>query len=631
MPRILLPRAGGARLAALLFFVGLSSVSWSSVSAQDSVNLNRFHAAETVDDGFAMSNAGDFGHLRFGVQLHVDYSNDPLVFERELGDTSTELYSVVSDQLTGNLNVHLGLWERLVISLGIPVHFVLQGEDRPAGVLEGVPEPQGLGAGDLYLNLRARIWGERDDVFQLGAQVTLYAPTGGGAYRGDNFLSVHPELLLEFHAGAFRILANAGAYFRDEQVFQGDVQIGHELTFGLGVAVPLIGDFREPWDGHRLDLHIQAYGDTSFSNFFGREETFLEALAGLKFHHTSGFVAGLAGGTGLTRGFGSPDFRLIGTLGWAMPEEGPQVGDRDGDGIMDPDDACPDDPEDFDDFEDEDDCPDPDNDQDGILDVDDECPLEPEDVDQFEDRDGCPDPDNDQDGILDVDDECPLDPEDFDGFEDEDGCPDPDNDQDGVLDHDDNCPMEPGPVENQGCPDADRDEDGIVDRMDNCPDEPGPPENFGCPERQRVRITDDRLEILEKVFFRTNSDEIQSRSFPLLDNVATVLLSHPELTTIRIEGHTDSRGSHAHNMDLSQRRAESVMDYLLRQGVQPERLTARGFGPDQPIESNATRSGRAANRRVEFNLGSAAAEAGIETGNAGPGADTMDEGAIHTD
>ena len=98
--------------------------------------------------------------------------------------------------------------------------------------------------------------------------------------------------------------------------------------------------------------------------------------------------------------------------------------DRDGDGILDDVDKCPDEPEDKDGFEDEDGCPDPDNDKDGILDVDDLCPNEPEDKDGFEDEDGCPDPDNDKDGILDVDDKCPNEPETYNGFEDEDGCPD---------------------------------------------------------------------------------------------------------------------------------------------------------------------------------------------------------------
>jgi OOP family OmpA-OmpF porin len=128
----------------------------------------------------------------------------------------------------------------------------------------------------------------------------------------------------------------------------------------------------------------------------------------------------------------------------------PRAGDRDGDDIPDPEDKCPDAPEDFDGFQDEDGCPDPDNDQDGIPDVDDKCPNVP-----GPRPDGCPhqlDGDRDGDGIPDPTDKCPDDPEDFDGFQDADGCPDPDNDHDGIPDVDDLCPNEPGPASNNGCP-----------------------------------------------------------------------------------------------------------------------------------------------------------------------------------
>src|SRR5207244_3188003 len=106
----------------------------------------------------------------------------------------------------------------------------------------------------------------------------------------------------------------------------------------------------------------------------------------------------------------------------------PNIGDRDGDGIKDDIDKCPDDPEDFDGFEDEDGCPDPDNDRDGIPDVDDKCPNVPEDKDGFEDEDGCPDGvnnDRDGDGITDDNDNYPDDHQDVDNHQDEDDCPDP--------------------------------------------------------------------------------------------------------------------------------------------------------------------------------------------------------------
>lgn len=109
----------------------------------------------------------------------------------------------------------------------------------------------------------------------------------------------------------------------------------------------------------------------------------------------------------------------------------------------------------------------------------------------------------------------------------------------------------------------------------------------------------DKIEILDAVYFRTDKADIRSKSFKLLDNVAGVLKSHPTLT-VRVEGHTDSQGDDAHNLDLSQRRAQSVVAYLVKKGVAAERLTAQGFGETAPIADNRTNKGRAANRRVVF-------------------------------
>jgi hypothetical protein len=144
------------------------------------------------------------------------------------------------------------------------------------------------------------------------------------------------------------------------------------------------------------------------------------------------------------------------------PASGPAARpvDRDGDRVEDPQDRCPDDPEDLDSFEDRDGCPEPDDDQDGIADVFDACPRIPENRNGVEDEDGCPEAparDEDADGLADSRDICPADPEDLDGFQDADGCPDIDNDGDGIRDIDDLCPNEPetrnGRQDQDGCPD----------------------------------------------------------------------------------------------------------------------------------------------------------------------------------
>ncbi|MCA9559175.1 MAG: OmpA family protein, partial [Myxococcales bacterium] len=314
-------------------------------------------------------------------------------------------------------------------------------------------------------------------------------------------------------------------------------------------------------------------------------------------------------GFGLIPDYGSPDYRVLLGLAWHKRNL-----DRDKDGILDPDDACPDDPEDKDEFQDEDGCPEPDNDEDGILDVDDKCPLDLEDRDGFEDEDGCPDPDNDKDGILDVKDKCPDDPETVNNWEDEDGCPDqiPDTDGDGLRDNVDQCPQDPedfdGFQDEDGCPDRDNDKDGILDPDDDCPNEPevinGVDDDDGCPDegKVQVQVTQEKIEIYEKIYFETDKAIIRPISFNILDQVVRVIVRNPQIKRIRIEGHTDDRASDAYNLKLSQERCESVMKYLTDAGVSPERLEPVGYGESKPLCEQKTEACRANNRRVEFTI-----------------------------
>ncbi len=253
----------------------------------------------------------------------------------------------------------------------------------------------------------------------------------------------------------------------------------------------------------------------------------------------------------------------------------PKPGDRDGDGIKDPDDKCPDVPEVYNGYQDDDGCPDdPDTDGDGIPDSRDSCPTLPEDKDGYLDDDGCPDPDNDGDGIVDKLDKCPDQPEDPDGFEDGDGCPDDDNDKDGVPDLEDMCPLDPGPKD-------------------------GTPK--GCPKKPSiVVVTTSQIKITQQIHFEFNKATIKADSFPILNAVAQVLRDNPDIT-IEIGGHTDNIGGEAYNDKLSQARADSVRKYLIDKGsISPSRLTAKGYGQHDPIDTNATEAGRAKNRRVEF-------------------------------
>ncbi|HEX9050832.1 MAG TPA: OmpA family protein [Anaeromyxobacter sp.] len=181
--------------------------------------------------------------------------------------------------------------------------------------------------------------------------------------------------------------------------------------------------------------------------------------------------------------------------------------------------------------------------------------------------------------------------------------PDDDWDKDGVPNAKDLCPYDAGPAELDGCPDADG--DFIPDREDKCPHEPGPPENDGCPvavDVPVVEIESEHLTLKDSIQFDTAKDTIKSPSFKVLDQVAKLVLDHPELKKIRVEGHTDNVGAAAYNKDLSERRAASVVRYLAEKGVPRERLTPAGYGFERPVASNATALGRAKNRRVEFRI-----------------------------
>jgi outer membrane protein OmpA-like peptidoglycan-associated protein len=234
-------------------------------------------------------------------------------------------------------------------------------------------------------------------------------------------------------------------------------------------------------------------------------------------------------------------------------------------------------PEDRDGEADTDGCPDRDNndrDGDGILDNVDQCPDDPEDRDGFEDEDGCPDPDNDQDQILDRDDLCPNDPEDRDDFEDEDGCPDPDNDHDRIPDVRDRCVMEPETY--NGTEDED-----------------------GCPDQGIAVLEENNIRILQAINFETDSAQIRPESLPIVEAVAATLRGNPQLSLVQVQGHADERGDDDHNLQLTRDRAASVVRALVERGVERNRLQSAGYGERCPIDPRPRNpEAWARNRRV---------------------------------
>lgn len=257
--------------------------------------------------------------------------------------------------------------------------------------------------------------------------------------------------------------------------------------------------------------------------------------------------------------------------------------DSDGDGIPDNKDECPD----TFGLEQFNGCPDSDND--GIKDSEDDCPN---DAGPIETK-GCPDTDGDT--VLDKDDKCPE----VAGVVALMGCPDTDGD--GIADGDDACPNEAGLAKFDGCPDTDG--DGIADKDDKCPNEAGIAELQGCPRPAAPTVKEqEQLNAYAKtILFETNKSDIKAQSAETLSDIIAILKKYPE-SKFAIEGHTDSSGSDAYNLKLSNERANSVLRYLVNGGIATERLSAKGFGESNPIADNKTAAGRQQNRRTEINL-----------------------------
>lgn len=264
----------------------------------------------------------------------------------------------------------------------------------------------------------------------------------------------------------------------------------------------------------------------------------------------------------------------------------PTQQDSDGDGVIDDSDRCPGTSMGV--VVDSTGCP-LDSDGDGVFDNNDKCPETSGGV--AVDINGCP-LDSDGDGVFDNNDRCPETPA---GVSvDNAGCP-IDSDGDGVPDYMDLCPDTPAgaTVDAKGCP-LDTDGDGVYDFLDKCPDTPGGirVDEKGCPVPIKEKVS---IEL--NVEFEVNSPVVKNIYHDDIEKVANFMKAYPE-TTAEIEGHTDSRGTEAYNLKLSQKRAENVMKYLIDYGIDPGRLKAVGYGESMPIADNATKEGRQKNRRV---------------------------------
>ena len=567
-----------------LLFLSIPYTAWSQTTELSVETFEPESTQKTAILNIATSEVLPSGIPSVGVFFH--FVDDAVELRRENSDD--EGIRLLDDQLKAEFAFGLGLFDFLDLGATVPVTIYQTGDSLERYNTNPASVPS-FAFADPRLNVKASFFPNRLAGFGLAVKLTTYIPLGNRGFHTDGNFRFEPELITDWASDNFKIALNVGYHIRATKTLRnvgsGDVfnlgagaqyrfvnPISVFATFNAGISLT---DGRNPED---LALVVD--------NAFGNP---MEVDGGFRFDIQGDWTINIGGGMGLSQGLGAPDFRLFAGFehvafpsisnnpltheaGQNLPTTDETL-DSDGDGIFDTDDKCPNEAEDMDTFQDEDGCADPDNDQDGVLDVEDECPG----LVGIVEKQGCPPVDSDKDGIEDDADACPDKMEDKDGFEDDDGCPDPDNDDDGILDGDDKCPLKAEVINGKD------DEDG-------CPDT----------SESKVRVTTERIEIFDMVYFDSGKSTIQKRSLNILNQVRSVLRANPRITLIQIEGHTDNRGSAESNVALSQQRAEAVMNYLIEKGIEKNRLKSKGFGASRPIANNIDRAGQAKNRRVEF-------------------------------
>jgi len=519
-------------------------LAFASAAHAQSLALNRLDPAPAGDRMFGVPSPYAAGHLTPHLMLLADYAHNPLKLYSVPSDSDRG--AIVANQLFLHLNASFSLWHRLNLDISVPLAVFQNGDDPTAGG-QTFSSPSSAQFGDLRFGLRVRLLGEYHDPFQLALGGYVWVPTGANdSYVSSGAVRGLPQLILGGRVDE-RVVwsAAAGPQIQGASTFA-NVDQGTMFKWGAGLGFLLL-------DNRHLQIGPEAYGAVTLRDV-QKHTTNAEVLLDVRYRIIDDLEVAAGAGPGLSSGVGTPDFRALLSLAYTPEQKQtpivtpeappPPAADRDHDGILDSDDACPD--------------------VKGIA-------------DQDPKKNGCPPPepvDTDGDGILDPDDACVA----VKGVHDEDlkknGCPPPvDTDGDGIFDPEDACPAEKGV----------RDDD---------------PKNNGCPKR--VRVVQNEIVILEQVQFDTGKATIKSASAQLLDEVAEVLTQHPEMTKIEVQGHTDNRGSAALNKKLSQARADSVRKALVERGVAVERLVTKGYGPDKPIDENSTDEGRQRNRRVQF-------------------------------
>ena len=516
----------------------------------------------------------DIADWRITGGFYINYAHVPMDIQYSSQKAD---YNVAYNQTFMDLFLSASLfgWAEIAIAMPFLLH---QNTDFNADEYPLRAIDKTSGVGDMRITAKGKILDLHDYPVGLALIADLSVPTGyDGLLISDGDVTFTILAALDFNPwGKARFGVNIGYRYRPQRDVYG---------YTLGQAFILTGAASIPFFHPDLDIILDMHGEIATEpddKYLTPDERPFEADLAFRYrllHGNTEWWRGLSLTAGVGVGLdstGSPDVRVLLGVSFHWVNGGMLDFDYEYGGYMTAVDPCPD--------------------------------PETTPIDQIPERCRNVVLDSDGDTIPDDMDACPFSGRA--GFIDDTGCM-PDTDGDTIPDYADLCPNEGGLVDRKGCPinpaKQDADGDTIADDVDQCPNEPetfnGIDDKDGCPDADPdalVQLDEGKINIKEQVFFESSKAVIKHESFELLNQVAQLLIANPHIGNVTVEGHTDSKGKASYNKKLSQDRADSVVKYLVNQGVDESRLSAIGYGSDKPIDTNATSAGRAKNRRVEF-------------------------------
>jgi outer membrane protein OmpA-like peptidoglycan-associated protein len=491
----------------------LASASAARAQQSTSFDAEQFHPTSTSNGYFAVDGAFVAPHLGFSAGAYLSYAHDPLLLRH--GD---QVFAhVVQDQVSMDLVGSFALFDHLELGLDLPFAPLL---GQPAYAADAhVPLVSAGALGDLRIDIKALLWAPRLDNHQFGLTLILggAVPTGdSSSFFGEGGVIGRPRLVAQWRSRWASVAINFGAVLRSQQVYN-DLYVTHQLSYGAAMSVALPAGLSVIGELDGL-IGVGLPDNVSLTP----AETPAEVTAGVRWRAPFGLELDLAGGGGLTRGYGTPDGRFIFGMRYVSPERKRTLPAARP--VARPSQPAP---------------------------TYDPMYLEP----SFAEPAGGPRPDQDRDGVPDIEDRCPDRP----GAPENQGCPEFDSDGDGIVDRLDKCPFDPETF------------NGVNDD-DGCPDSPA----------ALAALNGDKIVIFEPVQFDSDSPAVDQRSDKLLSVVAHILNLHPEILKLRVAAHAEKRGDSATALEVAKARANAVRRWLVDKGhVDAQRLSATGYAADR--------------------------------------------------